>query len=171
MKNIPKRRLTLFLGFLMAACGGSPTGPSVAATPTPAPTYPVLTGGWGGTWSAVAIYTDGSRLSSSCSMTWIVPSQTGGSFSGTFTRTGGGVVDCAEVGTVSGQVSLTGALTFAFVTSSQSSCVRIAGSEGYGGVVSTTGGLTAQQVQTIRCSSGSLSVQGDRTAIVSLNRR
>lgn len=68
------------------------------------PLFPSVLGAWSGTLSFAAQGSSGS-----CNQTWLITSQTGGTFSGTFQITGG--TGCSQAGTISGAITSTNAIT------------------------------------------------------------
>lgn len=162
---------TLLLALLMVGCGGStPTAP-----PTPAPpVYPNMVGGWAGTvantWIAEGPIT-GSRT---CSETWLITAQSGGAFSGAFQTTPGTAPECARSGSIEGNVSQDGTLSFRFGSGSGIStteCVRIAGPRDFQGLVSPNGAITAGSVIVLRCPFRGGQLDYQYTTGYTLNRR
>lgn len=111
-RNVPMRYLVLLSLVCLVGCGSSssssvapspsPTpAPSPAPAPQPAPApapavFPSMTGGWGGTLAITStIRSSGARSSNTCNQTWIVTTQTGGDFSGTFQLSGGTTSACS----------------------------------------------------------------------------
>lgn len=130
-----------------------------------------MLGGWSGTLTAV---TDAylfppvpTRSSTVCSQTWLIGSQTGGAFSGTFTQSG---ANCVDTGTVNGTVTSSGAVSFNFASTAANFCRFVSGDTTYRGVIGT--GVTAQR-GTVRseCSIGGPAVTRDQTASITMDRR
>jgi len=73
------------LALLAASCGGGgPSTPTAPATPPP-PVFPNMIGGWGGTAAQTyTVHAPGSNTtgggSVTCNSTWLITSQTAGSF-------------------------------------------------------------------------------------------
>jgi hypothetical protein len=165
------RRLAFVLVLLASGCGGStPTAP---AAPPP-PTYPTMTGGWGGTvasaWTTFLPNGGSAPGGGTCSETWLIGSQSGGSFSGTYQGSGTG---CADAGTMSGTVSTGGVVAFTFQSTMPSAivCTRTSGDGVYNGVVSAGGALTAQRSESIHCTFFQEIFDRNVTATFSMNRR
>lgn len=157
------RRLLMIAGTMVitAACGGS--GSSVAPTPQ----YPNLVGGWNGTHTTAIVYSSG-RGSNLCNMTWIINTQNGGQFSGTFQRSGGTTASCADAGTLSGIVSASGQVSGLALnaTIGGSSCTRLAGDGAHAGIL-TGNLLTAQATDRIDC----LGLTIDRSLSLSMHKQ
>ena len=117
--------------------------------PVSAAVFPRLVGGWAGTLTFAV-----SGDSNTCTHTWIVQTQAGGAFGGTWQLSGGTTVACGSAGTLTGQVGVTGALSGVTlgvtVGGLPSECVRIAGDAAFEGTV-TGASLAAQNTETIRC--------------------
>jgi hypothetical protein len=74
-----------------------------------APLFANLVGAWSGTETSVGLGT-----STVCNDTWLINSQTGGAFAGTFQLSGNG---CSEAGSFQGTISTTNAITDIHTTS------------------------------------------------------
>jgi hypothetical protein len=151
------RLLLLFVCVFVAACGsGNNTTAYVptAPTPPPAPTYPSMVGPWTGTTTITAAIVGGLSGSNTCTETWLVDSQSGGSFSGTFQTSGGTTTSCAQAGTFSGTVSTSGSLSVRFSSTLNplTGCARTGGSDSFSGLLSGGTG-TLQMSQTLHCTS------------------
>ena len=182
------------LGFVVvcaaaaSACGGftSPTtgpspifspapasAPGVPATPiVPAPvSYPSAVAAWTGTRLISAVYSDGQpRATTSCEETWIIRSQSGGSFSGTFQSTGSGT--CAQSGTLNGTISFTGAisdLTFSSAVGDNPECTRSSDNVRYAGTLSAKG-ITAQAGDRMQCAFTRGSATAERSISITMTR-
>lgn len=171
-------RLRLFGGVLLAvsslACGGDAGNP-ISPTRASGPQYPSLIGGWSGifTSSGVLIQT-GQRATAVCNHTWVISSQNGGSFSGTFQSSGG---SCAQGGALSGSVSTAGSVsglsfsvTVGQIELSGFSCTRTGGAEVFAGVVSG-GSMTLQASEQIRCVGNGIAGDIQRSMTLAMNRR
>jgi hypothetical protein len=137
--------------------------------------FPNMIGGWGGTFT-IGIVQVGTnvRTSNVCDETWVITSQTGASFSGTFQLAGGTTSTCAQSGNVGGTVSASGAvsgLTHSVALGVLSQCTRVSGDGVMTGVVSNASALTAQCTDRLRCTVGSVTSDNDRTLSLSLNKR
>jgi hypothetical protein len=155
-----------------AGCGGGPTAPTAQPTPPP-PTFPTMTGGWGGTWAAVwtTLLPEGPVPSSAnCDMSWLITSQSGGFFSGTYERTG---TQCADAGSMTGTVSPDGGVALKPKSTLPSAlmCVLTSGDVVYNGAVSAAGALTAQVVEGLHCTFGGETFDRNVSATVSMNQR
>lgn len=185
--------LSAVLCLCLAGCGGSSSSVSPSPSPTPAPApapqpaptpappaFPSMTGGWGGTLAITSIIrSSGARSSNTCNQTWIVTTQTGGDFSGTYQLSGGTTSACSDAGTLSGSVATSGALSaLRFVGQPQTGatvCTRISGDGSYSGVVSGAANLTAQSTDALRCTTTlagvSASSDADRTLALAVTKR
>jgi hypothetical protein len=160
------RRLGLVVLLFVAGCGGSSTAPT--------PTFPPMTGGWGGTYSAdwTNVSPEGVVSGSvSCAMTWLISSQDAdGSFVGKYEAP---ATDCGgDAGSVSGTVTMAGAVALALrsTVASEAVCWRDRGDGGFYGAMSGAGALTAQQVVLFNCTLGAETFHQSRIAKVSMNR-
>jgi len=163
----------VLLVFVSAACGGenggSPTGPSRQTTQQ----APNLVAGWGGTFTSTGVIVQtGQRATAACEHTWVITAQNGGQFSGTFQSAG-----CGQGGTLSGNVSSSGALsnlTFSVSVGQASlsgfNCTRVAGSEVFAGVASSAS-ITAQASDQLRCTGNGITADLQRSMSLSMNRR
>lgn len=149
---------------MFAACGGSksPGGPT--------PQYPNLVGGWNGTLTiaAVELSPPYRRASNICTESWIINTQNGGQFSGTFQESGGTFVPCASSGTLSGAVSASGqvsGLSFAVVVGA-TSCRRLLGDGIWAGIL-TGNSLVAQRTDRLQCPNET----GDRSLSLSMHKQ
>jgi hypothetical protein len=138
----------------------------------PAPvSYPSAIAAWTGTRTINAVYSDGeARGTTSCEETWIIRSQSGGSFSGTFQSTGSGT--CAQSGTLSGTVSFTGAisdLTFSSGIGDNPACTRGADNARYAGTL-TAKGITAQGSDRMQCAFPRAVATAERTISLTMTR-
>jgi hypothetical protein len=140
---------------LATACGGgssSPTGPSATAAPPP-PTYPNMIAGWDGSYTYTGTVL-GTAGSGNCRVTWVITSQNGGDFLGTFqTSAGSGATPCAQSGTVNGIVTSSSTITdivFSANINPLSGCTRTQRTA-YAGVL-TGATLSAQTTETLSCS-------------------
>jgi hypothetical protein len=79
------------------------TGNQVLNVPL-APLFANMVGAWSGSQTSSAL-----GISGSCTLTWIVTSQTGSDFTGTFQQTGG--TGCLEAGNFSGTISSANTVT------------------------------------------------------------
>lgn len=143
------------LCLLAAACGSSPTQPSPPTQPPapPAPQFPSMMGAWNGTTTIVAVVgtVSGSNV---CTQSWLITSQTQGSFSGSFQLSGGTTVACASAGTVSGTIATNGAisgLTFsAQISPPNPGCTKTSGDTVFSGLL-TNATLTATASDAFLC--------------------
>jgi hypothetical protein len=169
---------TLVVGLFASmanACGGdSPATPvpNPAPVPAPAPQAPSLVGGWAGVFTAVTVERQsGRRTSNTCNESWIVTTQTGGRFSGTFQLSGGTAITCAQSGTFFGSVSTNGALsglTHSVMLGSLP-CSRISGDGTLNGFASSIT-VTAQATDVVRCTNV-FTYEADRTLTLAMNKR
>lgn len=164
------RHVAFWLLVMLWACGGdSPTAP-----PPPPPTFPTMTGGWGGTYAAAwtTFLSDGHQAPGgvTCNQTWLIGSQSAGTFSGTYQSAGTG---CADAGTINGTVSSDGVVAFVLKTSMPSAivCTRTSGDGVYNGVVSPGGALTAQRTESLHCTFSNQTFDRDVSATFAMNRR
>jgi hypothetical protein len=111
-----------------------------------------------------------SGASNTCTKSWIVSTQSGAAFQGTWQLSGGTTVSCGSAGTLSGQVEVSGALsglTFGVAVGGlPAECSRVAGDAEFEGTV-TGDSLVAQNTETIRCPDG----DGDRAISLALTRQ
>ncbi len=135
----------------LVACGGgnSPTSPSTPYTP-PAPQYPSLLGAWAGTHSVTAVG-GGIQTSATCNHTWMVNSQSAGSFSGTWQTTGTSP-GCSQAGTLSGTISTSGAISGLKLSATvgASPCTRTRGDGLFNGTLSGST-VTATMQESVLC--------------------
>lgn len=131
-----------------------------------------MIGDWRGTLTVEQVVTPGSGGStvSVCTETWAVTTQTEGRFSGTFQADG----VCAQSGSVSGTVSMSGeisGLTFSVFVGSPgetSTCRRVSGDGVYTGVL-TGATLTARTTERTVCAAMFLTF--DRSYTLSMSRQ
>jgi hypothetical protein len=140
----------------------------------PALIFPTMTGGWSGTssaaWTTFLPNGNAGPGGVTCSHTWLIASQSGGSFSGTWQQSGTG---CADAGTMSGMVSASGTVAFTFQSTMPSAivCTRTSGDGVYNGVVSAGGALTAQRSESIHCTFFQEIFDRNVSTTFSMNRR
>lgn len=150
----------------LVACGGgnSPTGPSTPYTPPP-PQYPSLLGAWAGTHSVTAVG-GGLQTSATCNHTWMVNSQSAGSFSGAWQTTGTSP-GCSQAGTLSGTISTSGAVSGLKLaaTVGAPACTRTRGDGLFSGGFSAST-VTVMMQETVSC--GTLTA--DRAFTVRVSR-
>jgi hypothetical protein len=159
-----KRLSTLVLLFVSWGCSGSKG--------TPSPVFPNMVGEWNGTLTIVAVIAGGPSGSNICDLTFIVNGQSTGDFSGTWTLSGGTATACAQSGSLTGRVS-TGEnirdLNLITPLGISPVCTRIAGDGLFLGVLSGRS-LTASTNDRLRCSSGGVTGEGDRTLTLSVGK-
>lgn len=152
----------LVVALLAVGCSGkdSPTSPGG--------NVPSMAGAWTGTLTLTLINVGtGVRSSNTCTQSWLVQTQTGGSFTGTYQLSGGTATPCADAGTLAGTVTAT-TLSVRFTSGTSSICTRIAGDGVYSGVVSAHT-ATAQTTDRLSCTSGFVTLVSDRTLTVSVH--
>ena len=125
---------------------------------TTAPQPPNMLGNWSGTRLFVTT-TAGVVDSNTCNEAWIINAQSGTQFSGSFTASGGTIVNCNGVGgIVAGTVSVTGAVTDLIITATiggsgaLAGCTRLSGGVFSGSLSGNT--LTAQMNDVLQCAGG-----------------
>lgn len=167
----------LALALALSGCSDSPTSPSPTPQPAPppAPVFLNMVAGWSGraTLAAVIRQTN-ERGTNVCDQSWVVTSQTGGTFTGTFQSSGGTLVACAQAGTFTGVITTSGtlqSLDFDVALGAASGCTRISGSATLTGVVSATGALTAQGADALRCTVNGVALEADRTISLEMAKR
>jgi hypothetical protein len=161
--------LAVVTSLLASACGGTtPTSP----TSTPAPSqYPNMLGSWSGTLVIVAV-TPLLTVTNICAENWRVNNQNGGQFSGPFTDSGGTSTPCAQTGTVSGNVTTTGAisgLTYDVATGLLP-CVSPAGHDVFSGSLQGQT-LTAQTTDALICTTGGLTFTTNRSLTIAMTKQ
>ncbi len=165
----------LVFALISAACGSGGITPTAPVTPTPVtptpppPSYPAMTGNWTGTAVIVAVV-GASTGSNTCALTWTIPTQTAGAFSGTFQLSGGTVTPCAGAGAVTGTIGTDGTLGSLAIDTTVGaplppSCVKT-GTTPYSGLLSN-GLLRATSTEQLVCSGQSAS----RNSTVSLSKQ
>lgn len=164
-----KRVLLALIIVTAAACGSSsPSSPSMPSAPVPtAPVYPNLVAGWSGT-ATIGAVGGGAAASNVCQTTWVITSQSAGSFSGSYQLSGGTTTTCGQSASVQGTVDTTGQISIAF-TSNQSAVpagCTIAGGTAMTGVV-TGNAMTLQQTVRLTCNGVAI----EQTASIALSRR
>jgi len=108
--------------------------------------------------------------SNTCNEAWIINAQSGTQFSGTFTASGGTIVNCSVGGIVTGTVSVTGAVTDLIITATiggsgaLAGCTRLSGGVFSGSLSGNT--LTAQMNDVLQCAGGLV----NRTVTVTLKK-
>jgi hypothetical protein len=134
--------------------------------------YPSAIAAWTGTRTIAAIYSDGEgRGTITCEETWIIRSQSGASFAGTFQSSGSGT--CVQSGTLSGTLTFAGAisdLTFSTAVGDNPLCTRSSASARYSGMMSATG-ITAQAGDELQCSFARSTTTAERTISIAMTRR
>jgi len=136
---------------------------------TTAPQPPAMLGNWSGTRMFITT-TAGVVDSNTCNEAWIINAQSGTQFSGTFTASGGTIVNCSVGGIVTGTVSVTGAVTDLIITATiggsgaLAGCTRLSGGVFSGSLSGNT--LTAQMNDVLQCAGGLV----NRTVTVTLKK-
>lgn len=173
---------TLLLAALVTAvaCGDdtprSPTGPSTSQQQGPN-----LVAGWSGTLTVAGVLLipgqTAQRATNICNQSWVITSQSGGRFSGTWQSSGGTIASCAQAGTLTGTVSASGQISdLQFGASvgtappSGFTCTRVSGSEVFAGIASNAS-ITAQAADRLRCSGAGGTADLERTMDLSMTRR
>jgi len=167
--------VTAFLLLLVTACDSGSSSSVTAPTPVrppepqaPTPQFPNLIGSWRGTLVVNAAIA-GLTGSNTCTVTWLITSQTSGRFAGTYQSSGG--TSCASSGTVSGEVSSSETLIRLDLVQQVGSpgCVVLSRT-GYSGFASATV-ITAQETQQNRCTVRGTSATGSRTLTFDMQKR
>lgn len=169
---------------LLAGCGkDSPTAPTPTPQPTPqpapapppAPVFLNMVAGWSGRLTITAVIQQtGDRGSNICDQSWIVTAQDGGTFRGTFQSSGGTFVACAQSGGFTGTITTSSTLQslgFDVAIGAAAACSRISGDGTMTGVVSSSGNLTAQSSDRIRCPVNGVNYDADRTLSLEMTKR
>jgi hypothetical protein len=114
-----------------------------------APVFPNLIGGWTGTWST----TVAGGVTNVCNNSWLVTSQSGAAFSGTWQTLGGNPFPtaCASAGTLTGTVSQPNAISgLVFTSTVGAGCTRTVGDGRFSGALSGSV-ITVQMFDTVQC--------------------